>query len=114
LIGSAGGAENPGDTAAQANNSLANMTALNFQDYYIGRLAETDEDGNQFWLRFAKPFSVAKTDWFMADLRWREYAIRPIARISGPSATRPSPPESTSGKPGRKNSGLTEIVFPTT
>ena len=41
------------------------MTALNFQDYYIGRITETDQDGNQFWVRFAKPFEVAGTNWLM-------------------------------------------------
>ena len=54
LLGPAAGAEDAGDAAAQANNPLANMTALNFQDYYIGRITDTDEAGNQFWLRFAK------------------------------------------------------------
>jgi len=58
-------AEEASDAAAQANNPLANMTALNFQDYYIGRITDTDEDGNQFWLRFAKPFEVAGTSWLM-------------------------------------------------
>ena len=62
LTGSASGAEGGGDAAAQANNPLANMTALNFQDYYIGRITETDKDGNQFWVRFAKPFEVAGTN----------------------------------------------------
>lgn len=65
LTESASGAEGGGDAAAQANNPLANMTALNFQDYYIGRITETDQDGNQFWVRFAKPFEVAGTNWLM-------------------------------------------------
>lgn len=65
LIGAAAGAEGAGDAAAQANNPLANMTALNFQDYYIGRITDTDKDGNQFWVRFAKPFEVAGTSWLM-------------------------------------------------
>ena len=65
LTGPASGAEGGGDAAAQANNPLANMTALNFQDYYIGRITETDQDGNQFWVRFAKPFEVAGTSWLM-------------------------------------------------
>jgi len=65
LTGSAVAAEDGGDAAAQANNPLANMTALNFQNYYIGRISDTDEDGNQFWLRFAKPFKVAGTEWLM-------------------------------------------------
>lgn len=51
--------------AAQANNPLANMTAFNLQNYYIGRLTESDSDANQFWLRFAKPFDVAGTEWLM-------------------------------------------------
>ena len=51
--------------AAQANNPLANMTAFNLQNYYIGRLTESDSDANQLWLRFAKPFDVAGTEWLM-------------------------------------------------
>ena len=51
--------------AAQANNPLANMTAFNLQNYYIGELTESDKDANQFWLRFARPFSVAGTNWLM-------------------------------------------------
>jgi hypothetical protein len=58
-------AQSVADAAAQANNPLANMTALNFQNYYIGRVTETGEDANQFWVRFAQPFSVAKTNWIM-------------------------------------------------
>jgi hypothetical protein len=53
------------DAAAQANNPLANMTAFNIQDYYIGDLSDSDEDANQFWLRFAQPFSLGKTNWLM-------------------------------------------------
>ncbi len=41
------------------------MTALNFQDYYIGRITETDDDANQFWLRFAQPFKVFGGEWLM-------------------------------------------------
>ena len=58
-------APSTGDAAAQANNPLANMTAFNIQDYYIGDLTDSDEDANQFWLRFAQPFSVGKTNWLM-------------------------------------------------
>ena len=53
------------DAAAQANNPLANMTAFNIQDYYMGDLSGTDDTANQGWLRFAKPFSVAGTNWLM-------------------------------------------------
>ena len=41
------------------------MTAFNIQDYYIGDLTEVDDSANQGWLRFAKPFSVAETNWLM-------------------------------------------------
>jgi len=61
----AAASENAADAAAQANNPLANMTALNFQDYYIGKLTESDDRANQFWLRYAKPFSVGKTNWLL-------------------------------------------------
>ena len=40
-------AQENGDAAAQANNPLANMTAFNLQDYYIGELTESDDDANQ-------------------------------------------------------------------
>ena len=53
------------DAAAQANNPLANMTALNFQDYYIGELTESDDSANQFWVRYAKPFSIGKQNWLL-------------------------------------------------
>jgi hypothetical protein len=76
LTGSAAGAEETGDAAAQANNPLANMTALILQDYYIGRITDTDKDGNQFWLRVAKPFSVAGTNWLMrASLPVNTYPV---------------------------------------
>jgi hypothetical protein len=48
------------NAASQANNPLANMTALNIQNYYIGDLSDSDEDANQFWVRFAQPFSRVK------------------------------------------------------
>jgi len=55
---------------AQANNPLANMTAFNIQNYYIGELTDVNgndsgEDANQAWLRFAEPFKVADTDWLL-------------------------------------------------
>ena len=50
---------------AQANNPLANMIAFNVHNYYIGEYTGIDEDGNQLWLRYAQPFSVAKTNWLM-------------------------------------------------
>ena len=55
---------------AQANNPLANFTALNFQNYYIGEFTGADDSkkdtiGDQFWLRFAKPFSVEESNWLL-------------------------------------------------
>jgi hypothetical protein len=54
-----------GDDAAQANNPLANMIAFNVQNYYIGELTESDENANQFWLRYAQPFSMLGTEWLL-------------------------------------------------
>jgi hypothetical protein len=55
----------PPDVAAQANNPLANFTAFNVHNYYIGELTDLDENGNAFWMRFAKPFRLGKTSWLM-------------------------------------------------
>ena len=51
--------------AAQANNPLANMTAFNLHNYYIGDLTESDQSANQFFLRYAKPFSMGESNWLM-------------------------------------------------
>lgn len=56
---------NADNVAAQANNPLANMTAFNIHNYYIGELTESDESANQGFLRFAKPVSVADTNWIV-------------------------------------------------
>ena len=85
---SSGGAfamDEPG-AAAQANNPLANMTAFNIQNYYIGELTESDESANQAWLRFATPVSVADTNW--------------IVRASLPINTFPTAPD------GDKETGI--------
>ncbi|BDQ37172.1 hypothetical protein SYK_15320 [Pseudodesulfovibrio nedwellii] len=50
---------------AQANNPLAKMTAFNIQNYFIGDISNSDDSANQFWLRYAKPFSVAETPWLL-------------------------------------------------
>lgn len=75
--------------AAQANNPLANMTAFNIQDYYIGELTESDDSANQAWLRFAKPFSVGDSKWLM--------------RASLPINTFPTPPR------GEKETGVGDL-----
>lgn len=58
-------AQEAAPSAAQANNPLANMTALNFQDYYMGELTDTDKTANQFWVRFAEPVSLGETKWIL-------------------------------------------------
>ncbi|WP_434036761.1 hypothetical protein [Formosa sp. 4Alg 33] len=49
-------------SAAQANNPLANMTAVSFQDYYMPKLAEAPDAAfmNTMWVRFAKPVAKGK------------------------------------------------------
>ncbi len=51
------------DAGAQANNPLAAFTALNFQNFYVGELTESDEDAFQTIIRYAKPFSIGKANW---------------------------------------------------
>ncbi|WP_217356122.1 hypothetical protein [Ruegeria arenilitoris] len=51
--------------AAQANNPLANFKAVNVQNYYVGDISGTDQTGNQFWLRYAQPFSLGHTNWVL-------------------------------------------------
>lgn len=50
---------------AQANNPLANMKALNFHNYYMGELTESDKRADQLWIRYVQPFSLGKTDWLL-------------------------------------------------
>ena len=67
-----------GDDVAQANNPLANFTAFNLHNYYIGELTDPDEYANQFWLRFAQPFSIGKTNWLMrASLPINTFPVAP-------------------------------------
>jgi hypothetical protein len=64
--------------AAQANNPLANFKALNFQDYYIGELTDPDKAANQFWVRYAQPVSIGKTNWiFRASLPVNTFPVPP-------------------------------------
>lgn len=53
------------EAAAQANNPLANTTALNFQTLYSGELTGIDRDANQFFIRYAQPFSAFGGRWLM-------------------------------------------------
>ena len=59
---------------AQANNPLANMVAVSLHDYYIGEFTGSDDDGNQFWLRYAQPFAIGESSWvFRASLPVNSY-----------------------------------------
>jgi hypothetical protein len=71
--------EDAASDAAQANNPLANMTAFNIQQYFIGELTDTDQSANQFWLRYARPFELGRSKWLM--------------RASLPINSYPTPPE---------------------
>lgn len=77
------------DHTSQANNPLANMTAFNMQNYYIGDVTGADKSANQFWFRYAKPFSVADTNWLL--------------RASLPVNTYPLPPD------GGKETGIGDL-----
>lgn len=71
-------AQGDAQAAAQANNPLANMTALSFQNYYIGELTGIEESANQLWARYATPLSFAGGDWlFRASLPINTYPIGP-------------------------------------
>lgn len=67
-----------GNTTANANNPLANMTAFNVQQYYIGNLTQTNDSANQFWLRYAKPFSIGESKWLLrASLPFNSFPVPP-------------------------------------
>jgi hypothetical protein len=62
----------------QANNPLANFTAFNIHNYYIGELTEPDERANQFWLRYAQPLTIGETKWIMrASLPINTFPVAP-------------------------------------
>ena len=86
FAGAAGAQQAPasGDVA-QANNPLANFTAFNLHNYYIGEFTEGQKSGNQFWARYAKPFSVGSTQWLMrASLPLNTYPVPPsMGRTTG-------------------------------
>lgn len=70
-------AEPQGDSA-QANNPLANMTAFNMQNYYIGDVSGSDKDANQFWFRYAQPFTLGESNWLLrASLPVNTYPTAP-------------------------------------
>ncbi|MGQ7248078.1 hypothetical protein ACUN9Y_12130 [Halomonas sp. V046] len=66
------------NAAAQANNPLASMTAFNMQNYYIDEITDSDESANQFWFRYASPFSLGQSDWLLrASLPINSYPTPP-------------------------------------
>ena len=79
VAGTIGAQENPAASdAAQANNPLANFTAFNIHDYYIGEFTDPDRDGNQVWARYARPFSIGEAKWLMrASLPVNTYPVPP-------------------------------------
>jgi hypothetical protein len=80
LAGAAGAQEKPAaaDAIAQANNPLARITSFNLHNYYIGELTDSHEEANQFWLRFAKAFSIGETNWLMrASLPINTFPVSP-------------------------------------
>ncbi|MDR9890981.1 hypothetical protein O7047_12190 [Pseudenterobacter timonensis] len=78
LMSNCWAADSGAGSAAQANNPLANMTAFNMQNYYMGDVSGTNKDANQFWFRYATPFSLGDSDWLL--------------RASLPISTYPTPP----------------------
>jgi len=54
--------ESADETLKKANNPLADMTALNFHNYYIPKLSDASSDAylNNAWIRFAKPMAGGK------------------------------------------------------
>jgi hypothetical protein len=63
----ASAAEQPAASdVAQANNPLANFTAFNLHNYYIGEFTDANgRSGDQFLMRYARPFSLGQTNWLM-------------------------------------------------
>ena len=65
LSGAALAQQPDANDVAKANNPLADVKAFNVHNYYIGKLTETDTYANQFWLRYAQPFSIGESKWLM-------------------------------------------------
>ncbi|WP_439135088.1 hypothetical protein [Pseudomaricurvus sp.] len=65
LLANSASAEEAHNAAAQANNPLANMKSFSFQNYFIGELTESEESANQFWMRYAQPFSIGESNWLL-------------------------------------------------
>jgi hypothetical protein len=122
--------------ATQANNPLANMTAFNMQNYYAGNVSGTDHDANQFWLRYATPFSLGDSHWLLrASLPFNTYPAPPTGGHTtgmgdlnlftswlidtgnpavsfgfGPQLTLPTATEDALGS-GKTSAGLVNVLF---
>ena len=47
-------------------------------NYYIGDVSGTDEDANQFWFRYAQPFSLGDSKWLLrGSLPINTYPVAP-------------------------------------
>lgn len=127
-----------GNSAAQANNPLANMTALNLHNYYMPKLTDAPDDAylNTSWIRFAKPVlkgkvlvraslplsTVAMPDGLgsvnsengLGDFNMfasYSFVSKPTATIGiGPQITAPTATESALGT-GKWQGGLAFIAF---
>lgn len=123
-------------SAAQANNPLASMTAFNMQNYYIGDVSGTDKDANQFWFRYATPFSLGDSKWLLrASLPVNTYPAPPsgghqtgvgdfnlfaswlidtgnpaVSFGFGPQVTAPTASDDTVGS-GKWSGGLVNVLF---
>ena len=65
--------------AAQANNPLADMKALNFHNYYSPELTGSDNTANTTWIRYAQPVSVGDTNWLIrASLPINSFNTPPV------------------------------------
>ncbi len=53
------------DASADANNPLAAVTAVNFQDSYVWDTYDIDAESNQFFIRYARPFTIGDTNWLL-------------------------------------------------
>lgn len=58
-------AQETDDATANANNPLADVTALNLQNYYIGDLTGPADDANQFVVRYAQPVTIGEGSWLV-------------------------------------------------
>jgi hypothetical protein len=72
------GAAPPEQDLKQANNPLAKFSTINFQNYYVPELSDTDGTANTFWARYARPIEAFGGTWLMR-------ASVPLQRV--PTAT---------------------------